>query len=152
MVKAITEATPSVRLFPNYAGQPLPTWVFKSRVTLVGDAAHTHGGAHAAGGSLAIDDAYALYLAILHVFPPTKSSEKPTVEHIERALTLYDNTRRPHTEKLQRIVLNVKPQSATLTDEELREKMTHRGSTVWLTEHKVEDAFASTRSVALAST
>ena len=40
VVKALTGATPSVRRFPNYAGQHIPTWVFEARVTLVGDAAH----------------------------------------------------------------------------------------------------------------
>ena len=149
VVKALTEATPSTRLFPNFAGEPLPTWVFDSRVTLIGDAAHTHGGAHAAGGSLAIDDAYALYLSFLHVFPPDKSIENPSASDIERALTLYESTRRPHTEKLQRLVLNIRKQVDSPTDEQLRLKMINRENTEWLTEHDVEAAFSGLGGLAL---
>jgi hypothetical protein len=38
-------------------------------VTLLEDAVHTHGGAFGVGSSLAIDDAYTLYLALRAVFP-----------------------------------------------------------------------------------
>ncbi|EXJ77442.1 hypothetical protein A1O3_09668 [Capronia epimyces CBS 606.96] len=204
VVKALTEATPYVRLYPNLAGAPLDTWVFGSRVTLVGDAAHTHGGAHAAGGSLALDDAWALYLAFRHVFAalglvpgsagagadstgadsagadnagagasatnnpttqPTASIPVPVplqVQDIHRALSLYDRTRRPHTERLVKSVLGaggagagagtgaaaaaaaVTPVSESDEDEDeaLRLKMKNRPSTTWLAEHDVEAAFA----------
>ncbi|KZT02803.1 monooxygenase [Laetiporus sulphureus 93-53] len=143
VVRALTLATPSVRLFPNWAGEALPTWTFGSRVTLVGDAAHTHGGAYAAGGSLAIDDAYALLLSFLHVLPVDHHrSSKPSVAEIERVLRLYEETRRPHTERLLKDVLgNPRKGSIAKSDEELRQKLQTRPSTTWLSEHDVVAAF-----------
>ncbi|KKA16259.1 hypothetical protein T310_10161 [Rasamsonia emersonii CBS 393.64] len=90
-VKALVDRTPYTRLYPNYAGDPLPTWTFGSRVTLVGDAAHTHGGAFAAGGSLALDDAYALALAFRHVFGSASSANVPLspAAAISKALNVY---------------------------------------------------------------
>ncbi|KIW12675.1 hypothetical protein PV08_09953 [Exophiala spinifera] len=142
VVKALAEAAPSVRRFPNYAGQHMPTWVFGSRVTLVGDAAHAHGGAHATGGSLALDDAYALFLALKHTIPDWQAS-KPSTHRLQAALNLYEATRRPHTDKLLDSVLasrNVKPPQ---NDEELRQRMLNRASTLWLSEHDVQGAFAN---------
>jgi 2-polyprenyl-6-methoxyphenol hydroxylase-like FAD-dependent oxidoreductase len=50
LIKALTEANPYTNLYPNFADDAISTWVFKDRVTLVGDAAHVHGGAFAVGG------------------------------------------------------------------------------------------------------
>ncbi|KAL4773328.1 hypothetical protein BDW60DRAFT_215748 [Aspergillus nidulans var. acristatus] len=47
LIKALTEANPYTNLYPNFADDAISTWVFKDRVTLVGDAAHVHGGAFA---------------------------------------------------------------------------------------------------------
>lgn len=142
VVKALTEVTPYVKLFPNFAGQPLESWVFHSRVTLVGDAAHTHGGAYAAGGSLALDDAWALYLSFRQVLAGTKPGTQPSVRSIHDALTLYEKTRLPHTERLMRGVLAGIGAPSPQTDEELRQKIQNRPSGIWLTEHDVEAAFA----------
>jgi len=141
VVKALTEAAPDTRLFPNFAGEPLPTWTFGRRVTLVGDAAHTHGGANAAGGSLAIDDAYTLFLAFSHVIP-TSGAARPSVGEIERALKLYEAARRPHTDRLQRGVLAKLGAPKTLTEDELIQRLRSRPSTIWLTEHDVDAAFS----------
>jgi salicylate hydroxylase len=143
IVKAITEATPAVRRYPNYAGQHLPTWVFSSRVTLVGDAAHAHGGAHATGGSLALDDSYALYLALNRIIPDTDHT-KPSSTQLKRALDLYEATRRPHTDKLLASVLASKDAPAARNDEEVRARMQGRASTLWLTEHDVVKRFEET--------
>ncbi|KAL1857939.1 hypothetical protein Plec18170_003163 [Paecilomyces lecythidis] len=143
VVTALVDATPYTRYYPNYAGDPLPTWVFESRVTLVGDAAHTHGGAFAAGGALAIDDAYALYLAFKHVFS-SKNGTKGSAKDIETALKLYDRTRRPHAERLLNIVLqgiNRKP-AATDLDDAAVQRIKNKPDTTWLSEHDVEKAFA----------
>lgn len=103
-MKRLTEVTPSVRFYPNYlSATHLDTWVFGDRVTLIGDAAHAHGGAHATGGSLAIDDAYTLSLAINHVFPIT-GTRKPSLAEISRALKLYEQIRKPHAERLLKLV------------------------------------------------
>jgi salicylate hydroxylase len=143
VVKAITEATPYVRRYPNYAGQHLPTWVFASRVTLVGDAAHAHGGAHATGGSLALDDAYALYLALETTLSRFQSI-RPSRSQLKRALDLYEATRRPHTDRLLTSVLASKDAPAPRTDEEIRQSMLGRASTLWLTEHDVVKTFERT--------
>ncbi|UDD65261.1 hypothetical protein AFCA_012452 [Aspergillus flavus] len=144
VVKALVNSTPYTRIYPNYAGEPLPTWVFDSRVTLVGDAAHTHGGAFAAGGSLAIDDAYALFLAFRHALGSSRA-QKPKAYEVRAALALYDETRRPHTERLLTIVLKGIGGQATNTDsdEVLVERVRNKPNTTWLSEHDVEKAFQS---------
>ncbi|KAL2222392.1 monooxygenase [Thermoascus aurantiacus ATCC 26904] len=147
VVRALIDATPYTRLYPNWAGEPLSTWVFGSRATLVGDAAHTHGGAFAAGGSLAIDDAYALYLAFRHVFLSTKLTDA-SVGRIEKALALYDRIRRPHTERLLKIVLNNNSNNKTIgkddivnAEDVLVQRIKNKPDTTWLSEHDVEKAF-----------
>lgn len=115
IVKALTELTPYTRLYPNFAGEPLPTWVLAARATLVGDAAHTHGGAFAAGGSLALDDSFALALALRHAFSLAEPGAfNNGSSYIRKALELYDQTRRPHTGRLLEIVhgqINKKPEA-----------------------------------------
>lgn len=103
MVKALIHATPYTCLYPNWAGEPLST-NHSCR-----DAAHTHGGAFAAGGSLVIDDSYVSFLAFCHVYSLSSvilTNESSLVKHIQKALTLYDRTRRPHVERLLNTVLN----------------------------------------------
>ncbi|KAL4977143.1 hypothetical protein BDW66DRAFT_150455 [Aspergillus desertorum] len=83
------------------------TWVFKDRVTLVGDAAHAHGGAFAAGGSLALDDAFALGLAFRYIRTQADVTDGKghfQVEGAKRALVFYERTRKPHTHRLLEIV------------------------------------------------
>ncbi|CAG8899293.1 unnamed protein product [Penicillium egyptiacum] len=144
-VKALTELTPSTNLYPNFAGDALQNWVFGPRVTLVGDAAHAHGGAFAAGGSLALDDSLALGLAFKEVF----SSRKATfsARNINEALGLYSQTRQPHTARLLGIVHSQIDKKGTIfaTGEEedaaLVARMTGRPNTEWLSEHDAEAAF-----------
>lgn len=109
-------------------------------MTLVGDAAHTHGGAFAAGGSLAIDDAYALYLAFNHVFSVNQADF--AAGRIEHALRLYDKTRRPHTERLLNIVIKGIGQAQVEPSESaLVHRFKNKPDTTWLSEHDVEKAF-----------
>ncbi|KAF5020911.1 hypothetical protein F66182_7063 [Fusarium sp. NRRL 66182] len=148
-VRAFIDATPYVRLFPNLAGAALDTWSFANRVTLVGDAAHTHGGSFAAGGSLAIDDAYALYRALDHVWPASSAqSEKPTKVQLARVFELYEATRKPHLDRLLEVVdRNAAGQKSSIerakteTDEQLRERVRQRMNPSWISEHDVEGAF-----------
>ncbi|EGR44699.1 uncharacterized protein TRIREDRAFT_111881 [Trichoderma reesei QM6a] len=148
VIKRLTELTPHARLYPNYAGDALPSWVPAPRVTLVGDAAHTHGGSFAAGGSLALDDSLALGLAFRHIFSSGAAPVPFSQENIKAALGLYDETRRPHTARLLSIVhglINRKlPTFATPKeeDEALRARMRNRPDLQWLSEHDVEEAFA----------
>jgi salicylate hydroxylase len=144
-------------LYPNFTGDALASWVCASRVTLVGDAAHTHGGAFAAGGSLALDDSYALALAFRHIFSSssaTATAKVPfTAANIRKGLALYDRTRRPHTARLLKIVhaqVSTKPPTALLAtsaekeknaDAALIERMRNRPDTEWLAEHDVERVF-----------
>jgi salicylate hydroxylase len=116
-------------------------------VTLVGDAAHAHGGAFAAGGSLALDDSFALGLAFKHVF--SSGQAKISTADISKALGLYSKTRQPHAARLLRIVHNQidnKPTTPATGEEEnaaLVTRMKGRPDTVWLSEHDVEAAFAA---------
>lgn len=148
-MKALADHTPDIRYYPNLAVEKsLDTWVFSDRITLIGDAAHAHGGAYATGGSLAIDDAYALSLAISAMFPPT-NAKSPTSGTIREALKLYENTRKPHADRLLGIVHNANKNKAANTshlasDEALRNRAAQRPNTVWLHEHDVVEAFNET--------
>ena len=147
MIRSVLAASPYTKVFPNVAGAALPIYYFHSRVVLLGDAAHTHGGPFATGGSLAIDDAYALYLALLEVFPITRAT-KPELWELESALILHDSTRRPHITKLLNVV-HAQNEAATAalrnghrdTDEQMREKIKKRHNTTWLHEHDVVAEF-----------
>ncbi|PYH98946.1 FAD/NAD(P)-binding domain-containing protein [Aspergillus ellipticus CBS 707.79] len=142
-VKALTELTPHTKLYPNYTGDALSTWVLAPRVTLIGDAAHTHGGAFAAGGSLALDDALTLGLAFAHVFKATQTLSETD---IQTALELYSQARQPHTARLLRIVHGQININSNQSDAEntLLSRLQNRPNTVWLSEHDAEAAFAAT--------
>lgn len=148
-MESIVNAVPYTKTYPNHAGTALSSLVFEGRVALLGDAAHTHGGAFAAGGSLAINDAYALTLALAHVWP---QEGKPTQEHLGKALTLYDETRRPLVTRVLDLVhgaaqkkrwtgVNGKDGEKKETDAELRSRIANRPDMTWLTEHDVEAEF-----------
>lgn len=146
VVKALVDVTPNVRYYPNLSiAGPLESWVFGERVTLIGDAAHAHGGAYATGGSLAIDDAYAFSLAIAHVFPQN-ATRKPTPGEIGGAMRLYEATRKSHAHRLLEIVHQGNKKKAeavgkSVTDESLRKMAAERPDTLWLTEHDVVVTF-----------
>ncbi|KAJ4158355.1 uncharacterized protein LMH87_008885 [Akanthomyces muscarius] len=150
VVKRLTELTPNVRLFPNYAGTALPTWLPAPRVALLGDAAHTHGGAFAAGGSLALNDALALGLAFKHVLESRTACIPLHLAEIQHALTLYDRTRRPHVTKLLHIVpKSLKKNGSAYSSVEAEDKalitrLKNRPDLTWLSEHDVEAEFAKT--------
>lgn len=114
---------------------------------MIGDAAHAHGGAFATGGSLAIDDAYALYLALTSVFPQS-ARQKPSPAEILKALKLYEDTRRPHAVRLLKVVhMNNAMKTKKIlaetqeTDEELRARAKRGSNTTWLHEHDVVKSF-----------
>ena len=148
VVKTLAEVTPDIRYYPNFScSVPLDTWIFEDRVALIGDAAHAHGGAFATGGSLAIDDAYALYLSLNSVIIGS-IDQKTSAHKIGKGLRLYEATRKPHAEKLLRVV-NAgnaakieKIRKGTLEkDEELRARAQKGSNTGWLHEHDVVKAF-----------
>lgn len=144
VVKAMIDAAPDVRQYPNTFAAGLASWVLgDGRVTLAGDSAHAHGGAFAAGGSLAADDAYAFARAVAHVMPPDVS---PSGVRIEEALKLYEAARKAHTDRVLAIVHQgnkkmVERVGKTETDEELRARMMGRSDPFWIHEHDVEAAF-----------
>ncbi|KAJ5506353.1 Monooxygenase FAD-binding [Penicillium expansum] len=144
-VRSLIKATPYTRLYPNMAGRPLDTWTFSQRPTHMG-------GAFAAGGSLAIDDAYALFLALNHVWPAAVAkSRKPTIEQLAEVFRLYEATRKPHIDKILGAVhlqvIGQKPKTENLeggnteTDEMLEERVRNRPDPSWISEHDVESAF-----------
>ncbi|KAG4434256.1 hypothetical protein IFR05_010246 [Cadophora sp. M221] len=149
LVRAIASRIPSVRRYANVAGAGLKHWTFSNRVTLLGDAAHTHGGAFAAGASLAIDDAYALYLALSATIP---TSTEISPERLALALSLYERTRRPQSDRVLRVVHGMVSEHRGRmerfwregTEEsygEFRGRIAARLNPAWLTEHDVEGAF-----------
>ncbi|ROV93336.1 hypothetical protein VSDG_06849 [Cytospora chrysosperma] len=150
--RAIVDATPWTTVYPNSAAHTLDTWVLGGgRVTLAGDAAHAHGGAFAAGGSLALDDAWAFAASISHVFPPGDEGNglplPPAREDIARALGIYERTRKAHTDKIMAVVhaqnaKKVERIGEVPTDEELRARMKNRYDPSWIHEHDVQAAFA----------
>ncbi|KAI1412210.1 salicylate 1-monooxygenase [Hypoxylon sp. FL1857] len=149
LVRQIIDAVPYTRIYPNAAAHPLETWVLgNGRVTLAGDAAHAHGGAFAAGGSLALDDAWAFAASILHVFPED-ATRKPADAEILKALRIYERTRKPHTDRVMGVVHenNVKKlarysqDSEPETDEQLRARIKSRVDPTWIHEHDVQAAF-----------
>lgn len=148
LVRAVVDAVPYTRIYPNTAGHGLDSWVLGSgNVTLAGDAAHAHGGAFAAGGSLAIDDAWAFAASVLEVFP-VSATAPPSEGDIARALGLYEKTRKAHTDRVLRTVHQGNKKkldrvSKVETDEELRARMKNREDPAWIHEHDVEATFAS---------
>ena len=147
-IRQLIDAAPYVRQYPNTYASGLDTWIHEDgAVTFAGDAAHAHGGAFAAGGSLALDDAYAFALAILHVYPP--GAPKPSRARIAEGLCLYEQTRKSHTDRVLAVVhenneKTLKRIRVSETDEQLRKRMSSRQSMAWLQEHDVLGAFETT--------
>lgn len=151
--RAIVDATPWTGVYPNSAAHALDTWVLgDGRVTLAGDAAHAHGGAFAAGGSLALDDAWAFAEAVRHVFPAAADGDKvparpAAAADIARALRIYERTRKAHTDRVMSVVheqnrKKVERLGHVQTDEELRERLKNRYDPSWIHEHDVQLAFS----------
>ncbi|KAJ9143426.1 Salicylate hydroxylase 1 [Pleurostoma richardsiae] len=145
---AVAAALPATRVYPNTAtAEGLDTWVLgDGRVTVAGDAAHAHGGAFAAGGSLALDDAWAFAASILTVSPET-ATRKPSSADLSKALRLYEATRKAHTDRVLRTVhqgnrKKVERVGKLETDEQLRTRMKSREDPVWIHEHDVQAAFS----------
>ncbi|KAF2789825.1 salicylate 1-monooxygenase [Melanomma pulvis-pyrius CBS 109.77] len=147
LIRAIVDAVPYTRIYPNAAAHGLDTWVLgNGRVTLAGDAAHAHGGAFAAGGSLAIDDAWAFAASILEICPKN-ATVLPSGDDIARALGVYERTRKPHTDRVLSTVhegnkAKVANIGKAVTDEELRARIVSgSGDKAWIHEHDVQAAF-----------
>lgn len=151
VVESIVKAVPYTKSYPNMAGTALSSFCFRDRLVLLGDAAHTHGGAFGAGGSLAINDAYALVLALLHVWSPEEGSARPSRRQLHEALRLYEETRKPLVTRLLNIVhgnaqarrwaAEKKKDGGQETDAELRSRIANRPDMSWLSEHDVEAEF-----------
>lgn len=154
VVESIVNAVPYTKSYPNMAGTALSSFCFRDRLVLLGDAAHAHGGAFGAGGSLAINDAYALALALAHVWPPGSGgvlSARPTTQQLHKALSLYEETRKPLVTRLLNIVhgnaqarrwaADKRKDGGEETEAELRTRIANRPDMSWLSEHDVEAEF-----------
>lgn len=147
LTRAIVDAVPHTRIYPNAAAEGIDTWVLgNGRVTLAGDAAHAHGGAFAAGGSLAIDDAWAFAASLLDAFPQG-ATHLPSGDDITRALRVYESTRKPHTDRVLSTVhegnkAKIAGIGKVVTDEELRARIeSGSGDKAWIHEHDVVATF-----------
>jgi salicylate hydroxylase len=97
-VRDVVDASPHIHLYPNFTGDALDRLVTHGRIVLIGDAAHPHGGAFAAGDSLGIDDAYILMRSFAHYFEDrAHTAPKEPRSRIARSLELYEQTRHSHT-------------------------------------------------------
>ncbi|KAF7524947.1 hypothetical protein G7054_g11235 [Neopestalotiopsis clavispora] len=156
-VQAIINAVPHTRIYPNSTAHGLDTWVLGAgRVTLAGDAAHAHGGAFAAGGSLALDDAWAFAASLYETITPD-AVLVPSARDITAALTLYERTRKPHTDRVMQVVAHMNAnkveqirQQEMITDEDLRRRMKERADTTWIHEHDVTECFRNALEATLA--
>ncbi|KAK8066675.1 hypothetical protein PG997_013422 [Apiospora hydei] len=145
LVRSIVDATPYTKVYPNSAADGLETWVLGGgRVTLAGDAAHAHGGAYAAGGSLAADDGWAFAQAVKNLLA---GDSFVGGADIGAALRLYERTRKPHTDRVQKTVRRrnenmVRRIGKTESDEELRSRISNRPDLRWIHEHDAVHAFS----------
>ena len=146
-IQAIVERTPDIHVFPGWSSEVVPPPTSQGRIVLIGDSLHPHGGAFAAGGSLAIDDGRALYLALSHT-EATSSNEAQRPDRLSRALDLYKATRLPHIDK---VMLAVKASRANAakpdqpwSEEKIREWARAKNSQAWIHEHDVIGAFKET--------
>jgi salicylate hydroxylase len=152
VVRDIVGAVPHVRTYPNFYGSFLDTYEFGGRVVLVGDAAHSHGGALAANASLGIDDAYCLYLSFLEKVAPSGRLD-PSAAELQQILRLYVAVRKPHCEKVLRVTHAMYDGTNKRlwgggegeTDEQLKERVRSRPYAEWIHEHDVETAFKNAR-------
>ncbi|KAL2836586.1 FAD/NAD(P)-binding domain-containing protein [Aspergillus pseudoustus] len=151
-VQKLLQATPATRVYPNHLGTSLESLVFGGRIALLGDAGHTHGGAFASDGSLAINDAHALALSLAHVWPAAQGADgaTPDKSQLQGALALFDATRRPHVTRLIDVVHSGlaerfeklrDPHRVEETDGELRARIAAVEGFSWLGEHDVEAEF-----------
>ncbi|KAK8035558.1 hypothetical protein PG993_010553 [Apiospora rasikravindrae] len=150
LVRAIVDATPYTKVYPNSAADGLETWVLGGgRVTLAGDAAHAHGGAFAAGGSLAADDGWAFAQAVKQLLA---GGSFINGADIAAALRLYERTRKPHTDRVQQTVQKrnetmVRRIGKSESDEELRSRISNRPDLRWIHEHDVVRAFSEAQNI-----
>ncbi|KAJ3905854.1 FAD/NAD-P-binding domain-containing protein [Lentinula edodes] len=156
----------SLRVHPGWASNQVPPPIHAGRIVLLGDAFHPHGGALAAGGSLAIDDSIALFLALQHVqqssTPSTSSSSSSDVlsnsrsieasarrrlstSELSHALDLYASARLPHSSRVfgvvERMRENVAKPGRLWDEEKIQEWARDKKEVVWLHEHDVHKAF-----------
>ncbi|KAK8135656.1 hypothetical protein PG984_003596 [Apiospora sp. TS-2023a] len=150
LVRSIVDATPYTKVYPNSAADGLETWILDNgRVTLAGDAAHAHGGAYAAGGSLAADDGWAFAQAVKQLLARRNSTDRSlstTGEDLAETLRLYERTRKPHTDRVQQTVqqrneVMVRRIGKVESDEDLRFRISNRPDLRWIHEHDVVHAF-----------
>lgn len=139
-------ASPRIHLYPNFTGDALDRLVAHGRIVLVGDAAHPHGGAFAAGGSLGIDDAYILMRSFAHHLKDrTQATPEERQSQIARSLELYEQTRQPHVSRIVKAVHNGEQYKNTSDnvwdDAKIRAWATGRVDPFWIHEHPVDQAF-----------
>ncbi|KAJ4472458.1 hypothetical protein C8J55DRAFT_434517 [Lentinula edodes] len=137
----------SLRVHPGWASNQVPPPpVYAGRIVLLGDAFHPHGGALAAGGSLAIDDSIALFLSLQHVQQSsTSSTSSSSSSDLSHALGLYASTRLPHAGRVfsvvERMRENVAKPGRLWDEEKIQEWARDKKDVVWLHEHDVHKAF-----------
>ena len=91
---------PYVHQYPVFTGESLETWIFRDHIALIGDAAHPHGGSFAAGGSLALDDSYALALSLKHALARSSGGTAGLKDALALGLQLFNSARCSHGKRV----------------------------------------------------
>ncbi|KAL1408357.1 hypothetical protein Q8F55_005166 [Vanrija albida] len=146
---ALTRVAPEVRVFPDYNGPALPSLVVGGgRGVLLGDAGHCHGGAFAAGGTLAIEDAYTLGLAVQAALERARArGQRLGAADLAFAFDLFDKARLAHVNRLLRAANDLRKakkhtEGQVLTEEDI-EAYVHRHVDIsWVSDNDADAVFA----------
>jgi salicylate hydroxylase len=133
-------------VYPDYHGPEIPTLVAgDGRVVFIGDAAHPHGGAFAAGGTCSVEDAYTVMRAVDHVQQKAQVG-RLSREELADAFDIYNECRYAHTLRVMKAAEAVRAERRAnagrrLSDEEIKENAMKRGYFNWLALNDTEGVF-----------
>ena len=146
----VRAAVQSIRVdqrWPMYDREPIDTWVFGGRVTLLGDAAHPMLQYLAQGACQALEDAAALAAAVDRHLPPGPVGPDAPVS---TALEAFARQRAPRTARVQRnartwgAIWHVDGLAADLRDDALAQRApTDYQATDWIFGHTAEQRDSS---------
>ncbi|KAJ9150926.1 Salicylate hydroxylase [Pleurostoma richardsiae] len=128
-VKQLLEKVTYVQQFDFFAGTRLNTVIEGGSVALIGDASHPLSGAFGAGAAFALEDAYALGVAIEWGFNTGRT--------LEESLTLFDSVRSPHYDALYGVLDEYAAADKIISEQRLSddEQIAAHIESVWHSKH-----------------
>lgn len=138
---------PPLKIYPDWNGPTLPSLTVGGRVALLGDAGHCHGGAFAAGGTLAIEDGYTLGLCVDEVAQRAALEGRPMEGNdIATALSLFDKCRLRHVNRLVAAAHSLRDRRAqkdnhVASEAEINAYVTTHADVAWLADNDAEAVF-----------